>query len=359
MNLKRSPNSKKIAGENKVFRSFIGLGYYDCITPPVIQRNVLENPGWYTPYTPYQAEISQGRLEALLNFQTMVDRPHRPGHRQRLAARRSHRRRRSHDDVPSRSRTGQERFLRLGELPSANHRSRAHARPRRWASKSSSADHEDFSVQRQSFRRAGAVSRHVRRDSRLLRHCVEQAHAAGALVTVATDLLALTLLKPPGEFGADIAVGSAQRFGVPLGYGGPHAAFFATRDAFKRQMPGRIVGVSKDSRGKPALRLALANPRAAHPPRKGHEQHLHRAGAAGEHGVACTPCYHGPEGLKKIARRVHALTASSGRWLWRSSASSRIQRDILSTRSALSSATSAPAEILKAAEAQRMNFRAD
>ena len=285
----------RIAGENQVFRSFIGMGYYDCITPPVIQRNVLENPGWYTQYTPYQAEISQGRLEALLNFQTMVIDLTGLRHRQRLAARRSHRRRRSDDHVPRlKPERGAHAFFVSRNLPSANHRSGAD--PRQGAgNRSGGRRSRDFAFS----------------DKVLARWCnipdtfgeihdysgfAEQAHAAGALLAVAADLLALTLLKPPGEFGADIAVGSAQRFGVPLGYGGPHAAFFATRDEFKRQMPGRIVGVSKDSRGKPALRLALGT----------REQHIRREKATsnictaqallGQHGVACTPSITGRMG---------------------------------------------------------------
>ena len=240
------------------------MGYYDCITPPVIQRNVLENPGWYTQYTPYQAEISQGRLEALLNFQTMVSDLTGARHRQRLAARRSHRRRRSDDDVATRSRTGE--TFSSSPKPVIRKPSKSSAtRAKALGIEVVVGNHENFQFTEKVF---GALVQYPDTFGAIHDYSgfAEKAHAAGAMVTVATDLLALTLIKPPGEFGADIAVGSAQRFGVPLGYGGPHAAFFATRDEFKRQMPGRIVGVSKDSRGKPALRLALGT----------REQHIRR-----------------------------------------------------------------------------------
>ena len=277
---------KKISSENKVFRSFIGMGYYDTITPPVIQRSVLENPGWYTQYTPYQAEISQGRLEALLNFQTMaseltgldlanasmLDEATAAAEAMTMSLRLKERewaadvffiseiciRKPSKSSAPARDALGIEVVI---------------------------GNHENFSFSEKFF---GALVQYPDTFGAIhdFSGFTEKAHAAGAMLTVATDLLALTLIKPPGEFGADIAVGSAQRFGVPLGYGGPHAAFFATRDEFKRQMPGRIVGVSKDSRGKPALAPRARNARAAHPPRKSYEQHLHRAGAARKHGVA-------------------------------------------------------------------------
>ncbi len=238
---------KKIAGENKVFRSFIGMGYYDTVTPPVIQRNVLENPGWYTQYTPYQAEISQGRLEALLNFQTMV---------MELTAL----------DIANASMLDE--ATAAAEAMTMSHRLKddrniffvsetCHpqtievvvARAKALGIEAVIGNHETFAFNEKVF---GALVQYPDTFGAIHDYSgfTEKAHAAGAMVTVAADLLALTLIKPPGEFGADIAVGSAQRFGVPLGYGGPHAAFFATRDEFKRQMPGRLVGVSKDSRGK-------------------------------------------------------------------------------------------------------------
>ena len=294
---------RSIASQNQVFRSFIGMGYYDCITPPVIQRNVLENPGWYTQYTPYQAEISQGRLEALLNFQTMVS---------ELTAL----------DIANASMLDE--ATAAAEAMTMSHRlkdrrnvffvseachpqtievvrNRAHALKIEIVI----GNHESFEFNDQVF---GALVQYPDTFGAIRDYSgfTEKAHAAGAMVTVATDLLALTLIKPPGEFGADIAVGSAQRFGVPLGYGGPHAAFFATRDEFKRQMPGRLVGVSKDSRGKPALRLALGT-REQHIRREKATSNICTAQALLANMASLYACYHGAEGLKKIAKRVHVL----------------------------------------------------
>ncbi|MGA2854655.1 MAG: glycine dehydrogenase (aminomethyl-transferring), partial [Verrucomicrobiota bacterium] len=254
---------QKIASQNQVFRSFIGQGYYDCITPAVIQRNVLENPGWFTQYTPYQAEISQGRLEALLNFQTMVgdltaldianasllDEATACAEAMTMC-------RRLKDD---------RNVFFVSETCHPQNIEVIQTRAKALGIQVVVGGHENFQFTGKVF---GALVQYPDTFGAIQDYSgfAEKVHAAGAMLTVATDLLALTLIKPPGEFGADIAVGSAQRFGVPLGYGGPHAAFFATRDEFKRQMPGRIVGVSKDSRGKPALRLALGT----------REQHIRR-----------------------------------------------------------------------------------
>jgi glycine dehydrogenase len=291
--------------KNRVARSFLGMGYHGTIVPGVIQRNVLENPGWYTQYTPYQSEISQGRLEALLNFQTMI--------------------------------------ADLTGLPIAN------ASLLDEATAAAEAMHLCFAVapaQRKAFfaaadchpqtlavlaTRAGALGIDLRTgrpedaafgddlcgillqypttDGRVLDYAgvIERAHAGGALAVVAADPLALALLRPPGELGADVAVGSTQRFGVPLGYGGPHAAYFATRDEHKRQLPGRVIGVSKDARGHVAYRMAMQT----------REQHIRREKATSN---ICTAqvllavmasmyaVYHGPEGLRAIARRVRAMT---------------------------------------------------
>src|SRR5687768_9988796 len=256
---------RKLAQKNKVFRSLLGMGYYDTITPPVIQRNILENPGWYTQYTPYQAEIAQGRLEALLNFQTMVaDLTALPlanaslldeatAAAEAMAMCRSiHEGRRNtfivaDDCHPQTIAVVRTRARSMG------------IRLRIADCRSPIADWEDV---------AGVLVQYPSTDGRIVDYTelVNAAHAAGALVVYATDLLALTLIKPPGEPGADIAVGSSQRFGVPMGFGGPHSAFMATKTEYARKMPGRIVGVSKDAQGNPAYRSAIQT----------REQHIRR-----------------------------------------------------------------------------------
>jgi glycine dehydrogenase len=300
---------RRIAARNVVCRSLIGMGYYDCITPAVIQRNILENPGWYTQYTPYQAEISQGRLEALLNFQTMVSEltglpmANASLLDEATAAAEAMSLCRAVADAES----GRKVFLVADDChPQTIAVVRTRARglgielcvaP---AERFDLRDAQVFAVLLQYPTTYGAISDYS--------ELVTRAHAAGALVVVATDLLALTLIKPPGEWGADIVLGSSQRFGVPLGYGGPHAAFMAVRDEYKRHMPGRIVGVSKDVKGRAAYRLAIQT----------REQHIRREKATSN---ICTAqvllavmagmyaVYHGPEGLRRIARRVHELTA--------------------------------------------------
>lgn len=298
---------RSIAAKNQVYKSYIGLGYHDTITPPVIQRNILENPGWYTQYTPYQAEISQGRLEGLLNFQTMVcdltgldisnasllDEATACAEAMTLC------RRVKEADADRNT------FWIASDCHPQNIdlvRTRAEALGLQvvvgdW--RQASFGPEVFGVLIQYPGSSGEVGDY----SQLVR----AAHEAGALVVFAADLLALTLLKTPGEWGADVAVGSAQRFGVPLGFGGPHAAYFATRDAFKRSMPGRLVGVSKDSRGRPALRLSLGT-REQHIRREKATSNICTAQALLANMAMAYAAYHGPEGLIAIARRVHGLT---------------------------------------------------
>ncbi|MEE8444921.1 MAG: aminomethyl-transferring glycine dehydrogenase, partial [Alphaproteobacteria bacterium] len=296
---------RKIAGRNRVFISMIGMGYHGAILPAVIQRNVLENPAWYTAYTPYQAEVSQGRLEVLLTFQQMIM------------------------DL-----TGME-MANASLLDEATAAAEAMAMSRRVSKNAANAFFVDADCHPQTIEVVRTRARPMGLEvivgdpwKELDRHdvfgvliqypgsrgavrdpapVIEAARARGALATVAADLLGLVLLKPPGEMGADIVVGSAQRFGVPMGYGGPHAAFFATREAHKRQLPGRIIGVSVDSAGNRALRMALQT----------REQHIRREKATSN---ICTAqvllavlaalyaVYHGPDGLRRIARRVHRLT---------------------------------------------------
>jgi glycine dehydrogenase len=297
---------------NQVFRSFLGMGYHDCITPAVIQRNILENPGWYTQYTPYQAEIAQGRLEALLNFQTMVadltglpcanasmlDDATAAAEAMTMCHRLAHRA----------AEGGKEKhgfFVAKDCDPQTIAVIQTRAEPLGITLRVGGVEEIDFAKQNLF----GVLLQYPATDGTLRddHELIERAHQAGALVVMSTDLLALTLLKPPGEFGADIAVGSSQRFGVPMGFGGPHAAFLSCKQDYVRQMPGRIIGVSKDKAGRPAYRLTLQT----------REQHIRRDKATSN---ICTAqvllavmasmyaVYHGPEGLKLIAQRVHGLT---------------------------------------------------
>jgi len=298
---------REIARKNRVFRSYIGMGYYDTITPPVIQRNILENPGWYTQYTPYQAEIAQGRLEALLNFQTMViDLTGLEIANASLLDEATAAAEAMHLSYGVKGKEGVDAFFVSQEcLPQTIEVVKTRALP--LGIEVIVGDHRTWEFHRPVF---GVLLQYPAGDGAVYdyRDFIVRAHEHGALVTVATDLLALALLTPPGELGADVAIGSSQRFGVPLGYGGPHAAFFATKDEYKRQIPGRIIGVSVDAAGKPALRMALQT----------REQHIRREKATSN---ICTAqvllaviagmyaVYHGPEGIRRIAHRVHKLTA--------------------------------------------------
>jgi glycine dehydrogenase len=343
---------KSIAAQNQVFRSFIGMGYYDCITPPVIQRNVLENPGWYTQYTPYQAEISQGRLEALLNFQTMaaeltgLDIANASMLDEATAAAEAM-------TMASRLKDGRNVFF-ISETCHPQTIEVVVARAKALGIEAVIGKADAFEFSDKVF---GALVQYPDTFGAIYNYepLAEKAHAAGALLTVATDLLALTLIKPPGEFGADIAVGSAQRFGVPLGYGGPHAAFFATKDEFKRQMPGRIVGVSKDARGKPAMRLALGT-REQHIRREKATSNICTAQALLANMASLYACYHGAEGLKAIAQRVHTLTEVLATGLERLGYQVATAPRFDTLKINLGDKKSA--EVLKIAEAHRINLRA-
>ena len=343
---------RAIAAQNQLLRNHIGQGYYPCHTPAPILRNLLENPAWYTAYTPYQPEISQGRLEALLNFQTLIgdltgmqianasllDEATAAAEAMTFCKR------------LSKNKAAQAFFASVHCHPQTLDVLRTRAEPLGIeVVVGDEAALQDFSayfgVLLQYPASTGAVIDY--------RELIERAHAAGTLVGVAADLLALTLLTPPGEFGADVVLGSAQRFGVPLGFGGPHAAYFATRDAFKRDMPGRLVGISIDRFGNPALRLAMQT----------REQHIRREKATSN---ICTAqvllaniasmyaVYHGPQGLSDIARRVHRLTAILAAGL--AQLGHKVEQEYFFDT--LSVATARPAaEVHAAAQAAGINLR--
>ena len=296
-----------IAGMNRVFRSYLGLGYHDTLVPPVIQRNILENPGWYTAYTPYQSEISQGRLEALLTYQTVViDLTGLPIANASLLDEGTAAAEAIHLAYGVKGREGKETVF----VDRQCHPQTIDIiRTRAWASglKVVVGDAQAKKFGKGVF---AVIVQYPTTDGAIVdwREVADRAHGADALLIAATDLLALTLLAPPGEWGADVVVGNSQRFGVPLGFGGPHAAFMTTRDEFKRLIPGRLIGVSRDTRGKMALRMALGT----------REQHIRREKATSN---ICTAqvllaviagmyaVWHGPDGLARIARRVHRMAA--------------------------------------------------
>ncbi|GAB4026220.1 aminomethyl-transferring glycine dehydrogenase [Spirosoma koreense] len=309
---------KKLAAQNKVFKSYIGTGYYDTLTPNVILRNILENPGWYTAYTPYQAEIAQGRLEALLNFQTVVsdltgmDLANASLLDEGTAA--AEAMAMLHATRPAAKKNAHTFFVSERCHPQTIDVVLTRATPLNISVQI--GDHRSVDLTNGEI--FGLLLQYPASDGEVFDYTdiIAAAHELNITTAVAADLLALTMLTPPGEMGADVVVGSSQRFGVPMGYGGPHAAFFATRDAFKRQIPGRIIGVSVDAEGKPALRMALQT----------REQHIRREKAtsnictaqvllavmAGSYAV-----YHGPKRLRAIADQVHTLTkafATALRW---------------------------------------------
>ncbi|MBX3315881.1 MAG: aminomethyl-transferring glycine dehydrogenase [Phycisphaeraceae bacterium] len=301
---------RAIADQNKVFKSYIGMGYYDTITPGVILRNILENPGWYTQYTPYQAEIAQGRLEALLNFQTMVaDLTGLPlagaslldegtAAAEAMAM--------CYSIVGAGGGNAQKSVFFVAD--DCHPQTIEVCRTRAESLGIEIVTGDPFKADWSKGNLCGILVQYPNTSGEIKDYAkvCEQAHGAGALVVAATDLLALTLIKPPGEWGADIAVGSAQRLGVPMGFGGPHAAFISTSDKYVRKLPGRIIGVSKDAHGNTAYRMAIQT----------REQHIRREKATSN---ICTAqallaimagmyaCYHGPQGLRTIALRVNKL----------------------------------------------------
>ena len=344
---------KAIAGRNKVFQSYIGLGFSNTITPAVILRNILENPGWYTQYTPYQAEISQGRLEALLNFQTMVmDLTGMPLANASLldegtaaAEALTLCKRVSEDD-------SRQRFF----VSDTVHRPTVEvlqARAEPLGIEIIVGDHQTVPLDATYF---GAIVQYPATDGVVndYRSFAERAHEKGILLVAAADILSLAILTPPGEWGADVVVGNTQRFGVPLGFGGPHAAFLAAKDEFRREIPGRVVGVSRDSAGKPAYRLALQT----------REQHIRRERATSN---ICTAqvllaviasmyaVYHGPHGIRSIAERVRRLSLALAKGL--KELGVELQHDAFFDTLRTKPLGNACSEIVSQAEKLEVNFR--
>lgn len=346
---------QELADKNKVFKSYIGLGYYDCITPTVILRNVLENPGWYTQYTPYQSEVAQGRLEALLNFQTLVidltkmevanasllDEATAAAEAMSMLY-----------GIVNRS-SGEFRankfFVSKTCFPQTIDVLQTRASPQ--GIELVIGDHTQVALDKFFF---GAIIQYPAEDGAVhdYREFVRRAHEVGALIVVAADLLSLALLTPPGEFGADVVVGNSQRFGVPLGYGGPHAAFFATKNEYIRQMPGRIIGVSIDAHNNTAYRMTLQT-REQHIRREKATSNICTAQALLAIMVSMYAVYHGPEGIKRIANNVHASAVALEREL------KKLGCDQLNTVyfDTLKIKVPSSAKVRSVAEAASMNFR--
>ena len=345
---------KKTAAKNKVFKSYIGQGYYDTITPSVILRNVFENPGWYTQYTPYQAEISQGRLESLLNYQTLVS---------DLTA------------LPIANASLLDEGTAAAEAMAMlfNHKNKDHdhiAAPKFFVDEKIFAQTKDILVTRAEpigielvlgdFKHAeldenyfGAIVQYPDSDGavRDYREFIAKAHAVNAMVVMATDLLALTLLTPPGELDADVAIGSSQRLGVPMGFGGPHAAFFATKDEFKRTIPGRIIGVSIDAQGNRCLRMALQT-REQHIRREKATSNICTAQALLSNMAAMYVIYHGAEGLTNIAKRISMLAQTLSNELTELGFTNVNEYYFDTLKVSVNNA----ATLIKSAELQEMNF---
>ncbi|CAA3014502.1 glycine dehydrogenase (decarboxylating), mitochondrial [Olea europaea subsp. europaea] len=299
---------KKLASRNKVFKSYIGMGYYNTFVPPVILRNIMENPGWYTQYTPYQAEIAQGRLESLLNFQTMItDLTGLPMSNASLLD----------EGTAAAEAMAMCNNIQKGKKKTFIIASNCHpqtidickTRADGFGLKVVISDVNEIDYKSGDV--CGVLVQYPGTEGEVLNYgeFIKNAHSNNVKVVMASDLLALIMLKPPGELGADIVVGSAQRFGVPMGYGGPHAAFLATSQEYKRMMPGRIIGVSVDSTGKPALRMAMQT-REQHIRRDKATSNICTAQALLANMAAMYAIYHGPEGLKTIAQRVHGLAGT-------------------------------------------------
>jgi glycine dehydrogenase len=343
---------REVAAKNQVFKSYIGLGYYDCFTPSVILRNVLENPGWYTPYTPYQAEVAQGRLESLLNFQTMV--------RDLTGMEVANASLLDEGTAAAEAMTMLHRVSKSEALkffvadccyPQTIDVLKARAEPLGIELvigdfKTAAFDASYFGALVQSPDEAGMVHD--------LREFIASAKKAGVMVAVATDLLSLVLLTPPGEMGADVVLGNSQRFGVPMGYGGPHAAFFATLEKHVRQVPGRIIGVSVDVHGNPAYRMALQT-REQHIRREKATSNICTAQALLANMAGLYAVWHGNRGLTAIASRVHGLAKLLERELAKVGVAQR--NEVFFDTLRLEPPAGKLDGIRKAAVAARMNFR--